>query len=89
MVSETIRVESSVETPLESTGKKAPKQTASRKVPKQSTEGKSPRKQATPKRKTPGNGSLRYVPKAKDIKAARAAGHLYPDDPEKKKEESL
>ena len=36
-------------------------------------------------RKTPGSGSIRYVPKEKDIRKARATGHLYEDDPEKKK----
>ena len=44
VVSETIRVESNVETPLGSTGKKAPKQTAARKVLKQSMGRKAPRK---------------------------------------------
>ena len=78
VLSETIHVESNIERPLESAGGKAPKQ---------STGGKAPRKQATPKkgRKTPGLGSLRYVPKEKDIQEARAAGHLYKDDPEKKR----
>ena len=78
VLSETIHVESNIERPLESTGGKAPKQ---------STGGKAPRKQATPKkrRKTPGSGSLRYVPKEKDIWEARAASHLYEDNPEKKR----
>ena len=67
-----LHVESNIERPLESTGGKAPKQPIG---------GKASRKQATPKkgRKTPGSGSLRYVPKEKDIWEARAAGRLYED----------
>ena len=84
---ETIRVESNVEMPLEST-KKTSKQLVAKKTPKQSTKGKAPWKQTTPKRKTPGTGLVWYVPKAKDIKAAREAGHLYPDDPAKKRTDS-
>ena len=79
VVSQTIHVESNITRPLESAGGKAPKQSAGRKAP---------RKQATPQqkgRKTPGSGSIRYVPKEKDIREARAAGHLYEDDPEKKR----
>ena len=79
VLSETIHVESNIDRPLKSMGGKAPKQ---------STGGKAPRKQATPQqkgRKTPGSGSLRYVPKERDIREARAAGYLYEDDPEKKR----
>ena len=79
VLSETIHVESNIKRPLESTGEKAPRQ---------STGGKTPRKQATPQqkgRKTPGLGSIRYVPKEKEIREARAAGYLYPDDPEKRR----
>ena len=71
-------MESNIEKPLESAGGKASRQ---------SIGGKAPRKQATPQqkgRKTPGPGSLRYVPKEREIREARAAGYLYPDDPEKK-----
>ena len=79
VVSQTIHVESNITRPLESAGGKVPKQSAGRKAP---------RKQATPQpkgRKTPGSGSIRYVPKEKDIREARAAVHLYEDDPEKKR----
>ena len=79
VVSQMIHVESNITRPLESAGGKAPKQSAGRKAP---------RKQATPQpkgRKTPGSGSIRYVPKEKDIREARVAGHLYEDDPEKKR----
>ena len=72
-------MESNIERPLESTGGKGPGQ---------STGGKAPRKQATSQqkgRKTPGSGSLRYVPKEREIREARAAGYLYEDDPEKKR----
>ena len=40
---------------------------------------------STEGRKTPGLGSLRYVPKEREIREARAAGYLYEDDPEKKR----
>ena len=66
VLSETIHVESNIDRPLESTGGKAPRQSAGRKAPRQSTGGKAPRKQVTPQqkgRKTPGLGSIRYVPK--------------------------
>ena len=79
VLSETIHVESNIERPLEPAGGKALRQ---------STGGKAPRKQATPQqkgRKTPGSGSLRYVPKEKEIREARAAGYLYEDDTEKKR----
>ena len=79
VLSETIHVESNIERPLESAGGKAPRQ---------STGGKAPRKQATPQqkgRKTPGSGSIRYVPKEREIRKARAAVYLYPDDPEKRR----
>ena len=59
-----------------------------KKYPKQSTGRKVLRKQATPQqkgRKTPGLGSLRYVPKEREIREVRAAGYLYEDDPEKKR----
>ena len=88
VLSETIHVESNIEKLLESTGGKASRQSAGGKAPRQSTGGKAPRKQATPRqkgRKTPGLGTLRYVPKEREIKKARAAGYLYPDDPEKKR----
>ena len=50
------------------------------------TGGKVPRKQVAPqKRKTPGSGSIWYVPKRRDIQEAKEAGHLYTDDPTKKK----
>ena len=83
VLSETIHVKSNIERPLESAGGKAPKQ---------STGGKAPRKQATPQqkgRKTLGLGSLRYVPKERDIREARAAGYLCEDDPEKKRKNHL
>ena len=73
-----IHVESNIATPLESAGGKVPKQPAGRKAP---------HKQAVPQtkgRKTPGSGSIRYVPSEKDIREARVAGHLYEDDPGKK-----
>ena len=45
-----------------------------------------PRKQVAPqKRKTPGSGSIQYVPRRRDIQEAREAGHLYVDDPTKKR----
>ena len=45
-----------------------------------------PRKQVAPqKRKTPGSGSIQYVPRRKDIQEAKEAGHLYADDPTKKR----
>ena len=48
--------------------------------------GKVPRKQVAPqKRKTPGSGSIRYIPKKRDIQEAKEAGHLYAGDPTKKK----
>ena len=83
VLSETIHVESNIERPLESTGGKAQRQ---------STGGKAPRKQATPQqkgRKTPGSGSIRYVPKEREISEARAAGYLYPDDPKKRRKNHL
>ena len=78
VLTETIHIESSTERPLEA-GAKAPEKLAG---------AKAPRKQATPKwkeRKTPYSGALRYVPKAQDIKEAKGAGYLYPDDPIKEK----
>ena len=88
VLSKTIHVESNIERPLESAGGKAPRQSARGKAPRQSTGGKAPRKQATPQqkgRKTPGSGFIRYVPKEREIREARAAGYLYPDDPEKRR----
>ena len=56
------------------------------KPPKLSVGGKAPRKQTTPqKRKTPGSGSIQYIPRRRDIQEAREAGHLYADDPTKKR----
>ena len=78
VVAQMVHVESNIAVPLESAGGKVPKQPAGRKAP---------HKQATtqPKgRKTPGSGSIRYIPSDKDIREARAAGHLYEDDPGKK-----
>ena len=50
--------------------------------------GKVPRKQVAPqKRKTPGSGSIRYIPKRRDIQEAKEAGHLYAGDPTKKKKD--
>ena len=81
-------MESNIERSLESAGGKAPRQSTGGKAPRQSTGGKAPRKQATPQqkgRKTPDSGSLRYVPKEREIREARAAGYLYEDDPEKER----
>ena len=63
------------------------KQPARGKPPKLSVGGKAPRKQATPQkvRKTPSSGSIRYVPKSRDIREAREAGHLYADDPTRRR----
>ena len=70
---------------LKSAGGKDPK-SAGGKPPKLSVGGKVPRKQVAPqKRKTPGLGSIRYVPRRRDIQEAREAGHLYVDDPTKKR----
>ena len=54
---------------LKSAGGKDPKQPAGGKPPELSVGGKAPRKQATPQkgRKTPSSGSIRYVPKSRDI----------------------
>ena len=70
-----------------SVGGKDPKQPTGGKPPKLSVGGKAPRKQAAPQkgRKTPGLGSIRYVPKSRDIQEAREAGHLYADDPTRKR----
>ena len=68
-----------------SAGGKDPK-SAGGKPPKLSVGGKAPRKQVAPqKRKTPGSGSIRYIPRRRDIQEARQAGHLYADDPTKKR----
>ena len=53
---------------------------------KLSVGGKAPRKQVAPqKRKTPGSGSIQYVLRRRDIQEAREAGHLYADNPTKKR----
>ena len=71
-------------------GGKDPKLSAGGKPPKLSVGGKAPRKHAAPqKRKTPGSGSIRYVPRRRDIQEARKAGHLYADDPTKKRKNTL
>ena len=45
-----------------------------------------PRKQVAPrKRKTPGLGSIWYIPRRRYIQEAREAGHLYADDLTKKR----
>ena len=69
-----------------SAGGEDPKQPAGGKPPKLLVEGKAPRKQAAPQkgRKTPSSGSTRYIPKSRDIREAREAGHLYADDPARK-----
>ena len=52
--------------------------------------GKVPRKQVAPqRRKTPGSGSIQYIPKRRDIQEAKEAGHLYAGDPTKKKKITL
>ena len=70
-----------------SAGGEDPKQPTGGKPPKLSVGGKVPRKQAAPQkgRKTPGLGSIRYIPKSRDIREAREAGHLYADDPARKR----
>ena len=69
-----------------SAGGKDPRLPAGGKPPKPSVGRKVPRKQTTPqKRKTPGSGSIRYVPRRRDIQEAREAGHLYADNPTKKR----
>ena len=69
-----------------SAGGKDPRLPAGSKPPKLSVGGKVPRKQTTPqKRKTPGSGSIRYILRRRDIQEARGAGHLYVDDPTKKR----
>ena len=51
-----------------SAGGKDPRLPAGGKSPKLSVGGKVPRKQTTPqKRKTPGSGSIRYIPRSRDI----------------------
>ena len=74
---------------LKSAGGKDPK-SAGGKPPKLSVGGKAPRKQvAHQKRKTPGSGSIWYVLRRRDIQEAREAGHLYADDPTKKRKMTL
>ena len=70
---------------LKSAGGKDLKSTEGR-PPRPSVGGKAPRKQVAPqKRKTPGSGSIQYVPRRRDIQEAKEAGHLYADDPTKKR----
>ena len=70
---------------LKSAGGKDPK-SAGGKPLKLSVGGEAPRKQVAPqKRKTPGLGSIWYVLMRRDIQEAREAGHLYADDPTKKR----
>ena len=96
VVSQTVHVESNITKSLKVTGGKDPKQPAGGKDPKQpaggkppklSVGGKAPRKQATPqkRRKTPSSGSIRYIPKSRDIREARKVGHLYADDPTRRR----
>ena len=68
-----------------SAGGKDPKSAGGRSL-RPSVGGKVPRKQVAPqKRKTPGSGSIWYVPRRRDIQEAKEAGHLYADDPTKKR----
>ena len=70
---------------LKSAGDKDPKSAEGR-PPRPSVGGKVPRKQVAPqKRKTPGSGSIWYIPKWRDIQEAKEAGYLYAGDPTKKK----
>ena len=70
---------------LKSAGGKDPKSAGGR-PPRPSVGGKAPRKQVAPqKRKTPGSGSIRYIPKRRDIQEAKEAGDLYAGDQTKKK----
>ena len=67
-----------------SVGGKGPK-SAGGKPLKLSVGGKAPRKQVAPqKRKTPGSRSIWYVLR-RDIQEAKEAGHLYADNPTKKR----
>ena len=70
-----------------SAGGEDPEQPTGGKPPKLSVGGKAPRKQAAPQkgRKTPGSGSIIYVPKSRDIQEAREASHLYADNPARKR----
>ena len=69
-----------------SAGGKDPRLPVGGKPPKLSVGGKVPRKQTTPqKRKTPGSGSIQYIRRRREIQEAREAGHLYADDPTKKR----
>ena len=66
--------------------KSAELKSAGGRPPRPSVGGKVPRKQVAPqRRKTPGSGSIRYIPKRRDIQEAKEAGHLYAGDPTKKK----
>ena len=95
VVLQTVHVESNITKPLKvtggkdlkSAGGKDPKQPAGGKPPKLSVGGKAPRKQATPqkRRKPPSSGSIRYIPKSRDIREAREAGHLYADNPTRRR----
>ena len=78
VVAQMVHVESNITVPLETAGGKDPKHPAG---------SKAPHKQPTPHlkgRKTPGSGSIRYIPSDKDIREARVAGHLYVDHSGKK-----
>ena len=83
VISQTVCVESNITKPLKIFGGKGPK-SAGGKDPK-SAGGKDPKQTTPQKRKTPGSGSIRYVPRRTDIQEAREAGHLYADNPTKKK----
>ena len=101
VTSQTVRVESNITKPLKIIGGKGPKSAGGRnpksaggkdlkssggKPLKLSVGGKAPRKQVAPqKRKTPGSGSIWYVLRRRDIQEAKGTGHLYADDPTKKR----
>ena len=77
---------------LKSAGCKDPKsaggkdlKSAGGKPLKLSVGGKAPRKQVAPQKRKTGSGSIRYVLRRRDIQEAREAGHLYADDPTKKR----
>ena len=85
VISQTVGVESNITKPLKSAGGKD-LMSAGGKPPKLSVGGKVPRKQVAPqKRKTPGSRSIQYIPRRRDIQEAKEAGHLYADDPTKKR----
>ena len=72
-----------------SVGSKDPKsadlKSAGGRPPRPFVGGKAPRKQVAPQRRKTGSGSIRYIPKRRDIQEAKEAGHLYAGDPTKKK----